>query len=69
MRGHVIGKLSWAVTSFGVDEGAGRVQVEDDLVHEGADVAAAGAAHPQPPVELKRAPERGAARFARVPHL
>lgn len=57
------------LTSLGVDKCAGRVQVEDDFVHEGTDVSAAHAAHPHAPVQRQRAAQRRTPRLARVPHL
>lgn len=56
-------------TSFGVDKGTGRVQVEDDLVHEGTDVLSADAAYPHAPVKRQRASQRRPTRLARVAHF
>lgn len=43
--------------------------MEDDLVHEGADVLSADAAHPYAPVKRERAPQRRPTRLARVAHF
>lgn len=45
-------KLS-GFTSFRIDEGTWRVEVEDDLVYVGADVGAARAAYEHAPVECQ----------------
>lgn len=43
--------------------------MEDDLVHEGADVLSADAAYPYAPVKRERAPQRRPTRLTRVAHF
>lgn len=56
-------------TSFGVDKGTGWVQVEDDLMHEGAYVLSADTAYPDAPVKRESAPQRRLTGLARVAHF